>query len=80
MTTINIAATLNEMAIALSIPRCLAGKISPINTNGNEPNPIEKPTMNTIRLISGTYLEEHVNYRLDLIGKFLVPIAAHPKS
>lgn len=55
--TINMKAKLHEPAIELSKLRCGDGNISPINKNGMQPKPTEKPIMNTIKLVSGRNLE-----------------------
>lgn len=54
--TMNITPKLNDPAIELSILRCSVGNNSPINRNGIQPNPIENPTIYTIKLVNGKNL------------------------
>lgn len=55
--TTNITNKLNDPANALSAPLCFVAKSSPSNKNGIQPNPNENPIMNTMRLVSGIYLQ-----------------------
>lgn len=54
--TTNITARLNEPARELNKLLCAVGNNSPIKRNGMQPNPMENPIINTMRLATGRYL------------------------